>query len=121
MPSYLKKYVRNSKNNPIGVVIACLDKDDKITLGHAKCHKTDTYDSKRMMQIAIGRALSQKPSCPAVTVLKTIENMAERAVKYYKGKTISRQAATTLYLGRAKARELKASTQRENQCRSSCC
>ncbi len=89
----LVQYVRNRKNQKIGVVVAT----DKERLGWSLCCKTDRFDKERGLQIAIGRATKfemkhldsmyqyehYKTAVPD-SVRPTIIKVLKRAKVYYK-------------------------------------
>lgn len=76
----LVEYVRNRKKRPIGVVVAT----GKYKVGWSLCDKKDEWDKEVGMAMAVGRAVLPKNEDPAQTVSRTVANMKQRAVEFYK-------------------------------------
>jgi len=85
------QYVRKGKNRfPIGVLVAKLDDDGRIVVGHSKwCQSRDKYDKMEGIRIADSRADLDSKSPPALSILKAYGKFLERALKYYKGASLS--------------------------------
>ena len=93
----LVQYVRNYQNQKIGVVVAT----SRDTIGWSQCSYKDEFNKKRGLDIALGRLLKGTNSKPVPIkvnvwdtggshvvkvdiVSDTIEEMRDRARRYYK-------------------------------------
>jgi len=87
MNNTLHVYVRDRKNNPIGIVLALRHEDNTYSLGwsYAK-RKHDKFDKEIGLSIAMGRALCPRPCRSKVPyeVNKLIPQMEDRAKRYFK-------------------------------------
>jgi hypothetical protein len=50
----LKQYIRDKKNNPIGILLATQE-DNGIHIGWSLCSKKDKFNKEKGMTIALGR------------------------------------------------------------------
>ena len=79
----LKQYIRNKKNNPIGVLLA--DKiDNDIQLGFSLCSKRDTYNKEKGMQIALHRLHHKGVLNIPDSINELVDAFELRAAKYFK-------------------------------------
>ncbi len=87
MNKELVEFVRDRKNNPIGVVVANLH-EDTIQIGWSLCKvKVDTFNKEKALMIARNRAgtgTGKEVTIPR-EVGKTIHRIADRAERYFKG------------------------------------
>jgi hypothetical protein len=85
----LKRYVRNRKQLPVGVLVAFKrPTDSQIVIGWSKCHMSmDTFDKHMGTYVAINRGLVhpiEKDSDVPQIVRKSLETFRERVKKYFK-------------------------------------
>ena len=78
----LVEYVRNNKNQPIGVVVA-VGKDQ---VGWSEKHSKDKWNKELGIKIAYGRAIvgSQKGPLKQKVFLPYLKKMYDRANRYFK-------------------------------------
>ena len=98
MLNMISQFVRNSKNNPVGLMVAVLREDGTVGLGWSRCSKKDVFRKDRAYEIAVGRAKIKKehPYTPeasvahpvASTIAPELKNFRERVRKYYKDRHI---------------------------------
>lgn len=60
--NYIHQYIKNSKNQPVGVLLAAADPNtDEVYIGWSKCNTgKERFDHKRGVDIALGRSLSMQ-------------------------------------------------------------
>jgi len=79
------QYVRNGKGFPIGVLIAKLNAEGEIVLGHSKwCHSRDKYNKIEGLRIADSRADLDSRVPPALSILIPYQIFMARASAYFK-------------------------------------
>ena len=82
--NYIHQYIRNKKNEPVGVVLATKLPTGEVVTGWSKCCKTDKFDKQIGIQIALGRAIKGSSAVLPHQINKALSNMAVRAVRYFK-------------------------------------
>lgn len=104
----LVEYVRNKENRKVGVVVAL----DNHSIGWSKIRESnyykgryvniDTFDKKRALEIAVGRAViaDTRPTkkVPPANVQVIINKMKERAAVYFKEQTKDRDKFPSGYV-----------------------
>lgn len=90
----IKKYIRDEKRNPHGVVVCVKQEDGKELFGYSLCNPLDKFDKKLGTAIALARATNPKLKpetylAPLVinrreAVLKSYGEIALAAEKYFK-------------------------------------
>jgi hypothetical protein len=86
----LKRYVRNKKMLPVGVLVAFKrPSDSKVVIGWSKCHVSlDTFDKHMGTFVAINRGLKHPIDDQAKDVPQVVKNslvtFRERVKKYFK-------------------------------------
>jgi len=76
----LVKYIKNRKNQKIGVLVA----KEKDKVGWSLCHKKDIFDKEKALRIAIGRAdVGSNKEIPN-SVFIDYNEFVDRAKRYYK-------------------------------------
>lgn len=82
------QYVRNKKNDPVGVVLAEAITNNNYSIGWSKCRKGDKYSKSFGKDVAIGRlgAITHKGKVVPRDVAKVLEVVKERARKYFVNK-----------------------------------
>jgi hypothetical protein len=85
----LIEFLRNSKREPIGCVVAI----DKNSIGISLLNPKDEFDRKLAKKIAIGRAelgiLPFIPSRKEALVENALRRMADRAGRYFKDEYVN--------------------------------
>lgn len=81
-------YLRNSKGDPRGVIVAVKLEDSRFGVGWSYCRKTDRFTKKMALDIAIGRAMNgllavNKDNTPH-QVSRNLPAFVKRCKKYYK-------------------------------------
>lgn len=84
------QYIRDKKNNRIGVMVA-IEEGDNIHLGFSMCHKNDIFNAERGIAIALGRAKTHRNPGDDTDILtgfkrisqNDIERFMHRAHKYF--------------------------------------
>lgn len=88
----IKIYTRDKHNQKTGCLVALKNTNDVVGIGFSKCCKDDKFDKKRATDLAVKRAeliASGKRSCSVPhSMREDYLNMAERARRFYKDKTI---------------------------------
>ena len=89
MMNSIYSYVRNDKNQKVGVVVArSFETDPKVFIGYSKCNSTlEEFDKERGLEIAFDRAEKsylRENFYPPVSMIPDIKKMIERAKKYFK-------------------------------------
>ena len=85
----LKKYIRNSKNQPVGVAIARRE-GETVHYGFSLCNtRLDQWSKEKGTKIAIARSHAPTYQLPKVreresAVLDAYEDLEHRALKYFK-------------------------------------
>lgn len=81
----LIKYVRDKKGLPKGIIVAVKRDDDTVSVHWSYCRKSDTFNKKRGLEIAINRALlgSRSAIIPR-DILKEMKSFNERVERYYR-------------------------------------
>jgi hypothetical protein len=88
-PFTLISYNRNKKGDPIGLLVAKKqDNNGSFTIGYAQCRKSDKFDKKMGLNIALGRAnfdtnLHSLDNMPH-NLRKMLPAFIQRCEKYYK-------------------------------------
>lgn len=89
METLIKEYIRDSKNNPIGVAIA-VKTNDEVVYGYSLCNPSDQYNKEQGLKIAKYRAFSKKGyHLPKVAdrfekVANAYQRLQDRSLKYFK-------------------------------------
>ena len=89
MQTLIKEYIRDSKNNPVGVAVA-VKADKEVLYGFALWNPLDKYDKEEGMKIALNRAFSPKGyHLPKVAdrfekVANAYQRLQDRSLKYFK-------------------------------------
>ena len=79
----IKKYIRNKKGNPRGVLIAFWDPELKFArIGWSLCCKRDTFTKERAMDIAINRCYHWKREIPH-SIAAEFKEFEQRCEKYF--------------------------------------
>ena len=81
-----RKTAKPVGNNPPVGVVAAVKHGDKVFVGWSKCHSTlDSFDRKRGLKIAVGRASPKRfiDSVPR-ELMQPMVAMTARATKYFK-------------------------------------
>lgn len=79
------KYLRDKKRIPTGVLVSVLLPNGDVSVNYSYCNsKTDKFNKKTGLKIAIGRALSKAYSQPPRQVMKEIEKFNDRILRYYR-------------------------------------
>jgi len=83
------KYLRDSKRNPCGVLVAARRTDGTVSVHYSYCNKkTDRFNKFTALTIAFGRALEDKPyedfSKLPRHVQRELAEFNTRATKYFK-------------------------------------
>lgn len=85
----LRKYIRDEKRRPIGLLIAYVD-GNTVRIGFSKCNtKYDTFDKKLANHIALNRAMKGTRKTwddIPFEVRNEIPNFADRCKRYFKDK-----------------------------------
>lgn len=86
MVSEIRRYVRNKKGHPVGMLLAI--KDEKgVHIGWSKCNtRLDIFDRKKGAVIAQARALKGSIVPYPREIEKSIYDFMNRAEKYFKAK-----------------------------------
>ena len=79
----LKKYIRDSKRNPIGVLIGVLDETGRLRIGWSLCSRYDVFDKHIGMQIAVNRLFNDRTELPD-SIVPDFCDFYLRCVKYFK-------------------------------------
>ena len=89
METYIHNYIYNKKNQRVGVVVAKVDDNPLVGIGWSKCNTSlgDRFDRERGLKIALGRADFRDKNYPR-SVAPYIEQMAVRATKYFKNRSV---------------------------------
>lgn len=89
METLIKEYIRDSKNNPVGVAIA-VKADKEVLYGFSLCNPGDNYNKDQGLKIALNRAFSAKGyHLPKVAdrfekVANAYQRLQDRSLKYFK-------------------------------------
>ena len=68
----------------IGLLVAALNKDGKIVIGHSKWNqKNDFYDAELAENVAMDRLSSRSSVTPALSLYKAYGKFVERAKRYF--------------------------------------
>lgn len=81
----------------VGVLIATLNNEGQIVIGHSKWHRHyDEYDPEFMEQVAEDRINTGSTVAPALSIAKNYLNFIERAQRYFKGANLSDSTKSAL-------------------------
>jgi hypothetical protein len=80
---HIHQYIRNSKGQRIGVLLAFKKDEHELAIGWSKCNKLDQFDRTRAVEIAIGRALRGTAALPPRVVVKKLKEFEDRAKRYF--------------------------------------
>jgi hypothetical protein len=84
------QYVRGAKKRKVGVLVALLNDDGKIVIGHSKWHKKlDKYDIELGRKVAIDRAEKDSAAAPAVSLREDYCKFMLRTRRYFKDTELS--------------------------------
>lgn len=84
------QYVRNRRNEKVGVVVATKRSDNTVGFGYSLCatNRGDKFDPTTALNIALGRA-ENFPYFKCETVPQSVMNdwavIYDRAIRYFKG------------------------------------
>lgn len=85
----LKQYIRDKKNNPIGILLAT-KKDNVIHIGWSLCSKKDKFNKEKGMTIALGRMMFYYIPQPGLipfgipnSIQENVAYIADRANRYF--------------------------------------
>jgi len=101
MTKELIEYLRDETKRPVGVMIGVLNDQNEICVGVSRCHQgnynthqqfvelfpADTWDSKKGLIIARGRAYKGDQQIPLIYNVKQrkqYENFLDRCVRYFR-------------------------------------
>ena len=85
----LIQYVRDSKRQKIGALVA-IHRDGKIIIGHSKWNKkADKYSPKLCIEVAKARAEKDSKEVPALSIFPAYSMFLYRARKYFKCEEVS--------------------------------
>lgn len=85
----IKQFIRGRKNKKIGVMIAFKRTSPSIiSAGYSLCHKSDEYDNKCGVTLAVNRALGLSDFKMPNSIAKQLKEFNKRAKKYFKTDTI---------------------------------
>lgn len=87
------EYIRDKKNNPVGVLVAVVDPSDprhRFLVGYSLCNTAagDVFDKKEGIGLALQRAIERASLTQGEvphTVDKLLDAFLERAYTYFKG------------------------------------
>lgn len=83
---YIKKYIRNDKGQPIGMMVADLI-NDKISFGWSLTHRNDRYSKDQGTRIAFGRLTANATRSSVVVpsmILSDMQAFKLNAIKFFK-------------------------------------
>jgi hypothetical protein len=88
MNTELVEYVKDRHGNRVGVVVAIKHPELGFCVGWSKCalNRGDTFDKKKALLIARGRANNGSTALVPFAVEPVIEHMLDRARRYFKCK-----------------------------------
>jgi len=79
------KKIRKQRGKKVGVLVADLNEQGKVVIGHSKWHKKlDEYDPKFGSGVAMDRLKSDSKAPPALSILSDYLKFKERVTKYFK-------------------------------------
>ncbi len=80
------QYVRDSKRRKVGVLVAALNAQGDMVVGHSKWNKVldKKYDLERGMQVATDRLNKESSTSPALSIRRPYLKFLKRASKYFK-------------------------------------
>lgn len=82
----IKQYIRNKKNHPIGVLLACLNANNELCTGWSLCSKYDRWDKAKGDRIAVGR-LARHTNVPVPnSIEKEFVKFLDRCNRYFAGR-----------------------------------
>jgi hypothetical protein len=87
MNNMFHTYVRDRKNNPVGIVLALRHEDNTYSLGWSYVKKAhDKFNKELGLSIAMGRAVCAHPCKSQVPhkVKELLPQMEDRAKRYFK-------------------------------------
>lgn len=93
----IKKYIRDEKGNPIGMMVADAVGEDKYGIGYSivKKNSSDVFDKDLGEQIALNRARHQRSNekilngdVPSTVGKKNMETFIDRSIRYFKNRKL---------------------------------
>jgi hypothetical protein len=81
------RYIRDKKNQKAGVLVAMLNGEGRIVIGHSKWHKKldgDKYNWKLGRKVAIERAEKDSTTPPAFSFKREYFEFIQRVKRYFK-------------------------------------
>jgi hypothetical protein len=90
MNNTLVQYVRNRKNQKVGIVVAVKREDNTVGFGYSLCavRRGDVFNPETALSMAKGRAINFPHfKCKEIpnTVIPFWNGMYDRSLKYFKG------------------------------------
>lgn len=88
MTAYLKEFIRNEKQQPIGIAVA-VKEGDQILYGFSLCHRNDRFDKELGLKIATQRAIAGEYNMPLSKasrdkILAHYDSLVKRSLRYFK-------------------------------------
>lgn len=95
-------YSRNKNNEPNGVIVAIPSglNDGTFNIGYSQCRKTDKFDKKMGLSIALGRAYHISSLNMPHNLSKLLPSFITRCEKYYKIKPLRNSRSRVSSLSR---------------------
>lgn len=72
------QYIRDGRNQRIGVVVAILDADGNVSIGTSVCNKKDRFKKDLALEIALGRAEIGSNSTLPVRMVNRVVYLPEK-------------------------------------------